>query len=35
MKKATFICVHNSCRPQMAEAFGKVLGLGVFLMDKK
>lgn len=30
MKKVAFICVHNSCRSQMAEAFGKVLGLGVF-----
>ena len=30
MKKAAFICVHNSCRSQMAEAFGKVLGLNVF-----
>lgn len=27
--KVAFICVHNSCRSQMAEAFGKVLGLGV------
>ncbi len=30
MKKVAFICVHNSCRSQMAEAFGKVLGLGAF-----
>ncbi|MBP2635186.1 MAG: arsC [Firmicutes bacterium] len=30
MKKVAFICVHNSCRSQMAEAFGKVIGLGVF-----
>lgn len=30
MKKVAFICVHNSCRSQMAEAFGKVLGLNVF-----
>ena len=29
LKRAAFICVHNSCRSQMAEAFGKVLGLGV------
>lgn len=29
MKKVAFICVHNSCRSQMAEAFGKVLGLGI------
>ena len=27
MKKIAFICVHNSCRSQMAEAFGRVLGL--------
>ena len=30
MKKVAFVCVHNSCRSQMAEAFGKVLGLNVF-----
>ena len=30
MKKVAFICVHNSCRPQMAEAFGRILGLNVF-----
>lgn len=30
MKKVAFVCVHNSCRSQMAEAFGKVMGLGVF-----
>ncbi|HWR41992.1 arsenate reductase ArsC [Sporomusa sp.] len=30
MKRVAFICVHNSCRSQMAEAFGKVLGLEVF-----
>lgn len=29
MKKVAFICVHNSCRSQMAEAFGRILGLGV------
>ena len=29
MKRVAFICVHNSCRSQMAEAFGKVMGLGV------
>ena len=29
MKKVAFICVHNSCRSQMAEAFAKVLGLDV------
>ena len=23
MKKVAFICVHNSCRSQMAEALGK------------
>lgn len=30
MKKVAFICVHNSCRSQMAEAFGRILGLNVF-----
>jgi arsenate reductase len=30
VKRVAFICVHNSCRSQMAEAFGKVLGLDVF-----
>ena len=25
MKKVAFICVHNSCRSQMAEALGKKL----------
>ena len=30
MKRVAFICVHNSCRSQMAEAFGEVMGLGVF-----
>lgn len=30
MKKVAFICVHNSCRSQMAEAFGKALALDVF-----
>lgn len=30
MKRVAFICVHNSCRSQMAEAFGKVIGLGLF-----
>lgn len=30
MKKVAFVCVHNSCRSQMAEAFGKVLGLNIF-----
>lgn len=31
MKKVAFICVHNSCRSQMAEALGKLHGDGVFL----
>lgn len=26
-----FICVHNSCRSQMAEALGKLYGNGVFV----
>lgn len=30
MKKVGFICVHNSCRSQMAEAFGKALASDVF-----
>ena len=30
MKKVAFICVHNSCRSQMAEALGKRLAADVF-----
>ncbi len=30
MKKVLFVCVENSCRSQMAEAFGKIHGQGVF-----
>ena len=30
MKKVAFVCVHNSSRSQMAEAFGKIIGLNVF-----
>ena len=30
MKKVTFICVHNSCRSQMAEALGKKLAADTF-----
>ena len=30
MKKVAFICVHNSCRSQMAEALGKKLAFDVF-----
>lgn len=29
-KKVAFICVHNSCRSQMAEALGKKYGVDVF-----
>ena len=29
-KKIAFICVHNSCRSQIAEALGKHLALDVF-----
>lgn len=29
-KKVAFICVHNSCRSQMAEALGKIYGGEVF-----
>ncbi|WP_315067757.1 arsenate reductase ArsC [uncultured Clostridium sp.] len=28
--KVAFICVHNSCRSQMAEALGKLYGSSVF-----
>lgn len=28
--KVAFICVHNSCRSQMAEALGKIFGSDVF-----
>ena len=28
--KIAFICVHNSCRSQIAEAFGKVLATDMF-----
>lgn len=28
--KVAFICVHNSCRSQMAEALGKIYGGNVF-----
>lgn len=30
MKRVAFICVHNSCRSQIAEALGKKLASGVF-----
>lgn len=30
MKKVAFICVHNSCRSQIAEALGKHFGRDVF-----
>lgn len=30
MKKVAFICVHNSCRSQIAEALGKLLASDVF-----
>lgn len=29
-KKVAFVCVHNSCRSQMAEAWAKKLGSDVF-----
>ena len=29
-KKVAFICVHNSCRSQMAEAWAKELGKDIF-----
>ena len=30
MKKVAFICVHNSCRSQIAEALGKHFAADVF-----
>jgi len=30
LKKVAFICVHNSCRSQMAEALGKLFASDVF-----
>ncbi len=30
MKKVAFICVHNSCRSQIAEALGKYFASDVF-----
>ena len=30
MQKVAFICVHNSCRSQIAESLGKKLASGVF-----
>ena len=30
MKKVAFICVHNSCRSQIAEALGRKLATDVF-----
>ena len=30
MKKVAFVCVHNSCRSQIAEALGKELASDVF-----
>ena len=29
MKNILFVCVENSCRSQMAEAFGKIHGKGI------
>ena len=29
-KKVAFICVHNSCRAQIAEALGMIYGEGIF-----
>ncbi|MGM9919122.1 MAG: arsenate reductase ArsC, partial [Lactimicrobium massiliense] len=31
LKKVAFICVHNSCRSQIAEALGKSLAGDVFV----
>ena len=30
LKKVAFICVHNSCRSQIAEALGKFYGADIF-----
>lgn len=30
MNKVAFVCVHNSCRSQMAEGWAKELGKGIF-----
>ncbi|PKM68039.1 MAG: low molecular weight phosphatase family protein [Firmicutes bacterium HGW-Firmicutes-2] len=30
MKKVAFVCIHNSCRSQMAEGFGKKIGADIF-----
>lgn len=30
MKRVAFVCTHNSCRSQIAEAFGKHLAAGMF-----
>ena len=30
MKKVAFVCIHNSCRSQMAEGFGRMLGASTF-----
>ncbi len=30
MKKVAFVCIHNSCRSQMAEGYGRTLGEGIF-----
>ena len=30
MRKVAFICVHNSCRSQMAEGYGKILLKGKY-----
>ena len=31
MKKVAFVCVHNSCRSQMAEALGRKLAADAFI----
>lgn len=29
IKKVAFVCVHNSCRSQIAEALGRIIGMGI------
>lgn len=33
-KRVAFVCVHNSCRSQIAEALRKIYGKSVFKLRK-